>query len=542
MRLFAAARATAVRSLAAAVCALRGSLLRDDTYCLLHLPRLQGFQHNNPPKGGGGVGALPLAEKLMPQYMKEAGYSTYHVGKWHLGLHKTAYLPQNRGFDYSFGYYSGAMDYYAHNAQGAGHLDLHRAYANEEQQCQPMYNGTYDLGVLITEANSVLDQHSPEDNNLGKGTQPHIDTPLFMYLALHSVHEPNQVGEEWMRPFAAVQNGAAAPRRTMCGMIAALDDGIGNLHSHWKHAKGEAFWNNTVLFFHSDNGGPTYPGAANKNLPLRGGKLTLFDGGMRVNAFAYSAGLLSNANGRNETGMLHITDLLPTFVHLAGGALTGSNGALDGSNVWDTILSGAISPRTEILHLIDPLGNAASPNPAGCALSGLAGACANSSAIRKGNYKLIVGMYAACAKDDGASDPRACGWFNPDLPPPPPPPIPAACEAVMAKDCGSLKRNGTQCLACMTAHTKDLQAADCSAADAEAFCAGPDREHDPYDTTYRTGDAYENTMESLLSYDERSITYLTSANHAAAAFDPADPPMVLFDISKDPYGKRNESQ
>ena len=62
---------------------------------------------------------------------------------------------------------------------------------------------------------------------------------------LHSVHEPNQVGEEWMRPFAKVPNELATPRRTMCGMIAALDNGIGDLHSHWKHAKGEVFWNNT---------------------------------------------------------------------------------------------------------------------------------------------------------------------------------------------------------------------------------------------------------------------------------------------------------
>ena len=136
------------------------------------------------------------------------------------------------------------MDYYAHNAQGP-YLDLHRAHAREEQQCQPAYNGTYDLGVLIAEANVVLDQHSPEGNNMGKGNQPIIDTPLFMYLALHSVHEPNQVGEEWMRPFAKVPNELATPRRTMCGMIAALDNGIGDLHSHWKHAKGEAFWNNT---------------------------------------------------------------------------------------------------------------------------------------------------------------------------------------------------------------------------------------------------------------------------------------------------------
>ena len=104
-------------------------------------------------------------------------------------------------------------------AEQGPHLDLHRAYANSEQQCLPTYNGTYDLGVLIAEANSVLDQHSPEDNNAGKGNQPDLDTPLFMYLALHSVHEPNQVGEEWMRPFASVPNSAATPRRTMWSVV-----------------------------------------------------------------------------------------------------------------------------------------------------------------------------------------------------------------------------------------------------------------------------------------------------------------------------------
>ena len=113
-----------------------------------------------------------------------------------------------------------------------------------------------------------------------------------------------------------------------------------------------------------------------------------------MNAFIYSAGRLPSAAGRIENGLLHITDLLPTFVHLAGGSLAGSNGALDGFNVWSTIATGAASPRTEILHLIDPLGNTGPiPNPAGCELSGLSGTCANSSAIRKGNYKLIVGTY-----------------------------------------------------------------------------------------------------------------------------------------------------
>eukprot|EP01045_Picozoa_sp_COSAG04_P014895 COSAG04_NODE_1142_length_8088_cov_3.373388_4_plen_278_part_00 len=211
-------------------------------------------QHFNAPVGGGGVGALPLKEKLLPQYLKEAGYATHHVGKWHLGLIKPAYLPQNRGFDTSFGYYSGAIDYYQHTAQG--HLDLHRATApGAEQTCGIIYDGTYDLGVLITEANRVLDRHSPQNASArtafsGPTSQPPVLEPLFLYLALHSVHEPNEVGEEWIRPFPHVPNPIACPRRTMCGMIAAMDHGLGQFVDHWQTAKGEAFWNNTIILFH----------------------------------------------------------------------------------------------------------------------------------------------------------------------------------------------------------------------------------------------------------------------------------------------------
>jgi hypothetical protein len=288
---------------------------------------------------------------------------------------------------------SGAIDYYTHTAQG--HLDLHRAAgAGSKQTCGTIYDGTYDLGVLITEANRVLDRHSPRSPNATDPEAPEAPLdPLFLYLALHSVHEPNEVDPAWTQPYMHKPNPLSCPRQTMCGMIAAMDDGLGQLVDHWRSAKGETFWNNTIILFLSDNGGPVYPGAANKNLPLRGGKLTLFDGGMRVNAFAYSAGWLPSANGRVEKCLTHITDIIPTFVGLAGGSLTGSNGKLDGYDIWPTISKGAPSKRTEILHLLDPLGNDASVQVKGCVGSGDApGKCSNSSAIRVGDFKLIVGV------------------------------------------------------------------------------------------------------------------------------------------------------
>ena len=125
-------------------------------------------------------------------------------------------------------------------AAAQGFLDLHRAEAAAEQTCQPRYDGTYDLGMLVGEANAVLERHP-------SGADA---PPLFLYLALHSVHAPEEVPASWEAPYAAVPNGPLTPRRTMCGMVACMDDGIGRLVAHWSTVRGEAWWNNTILFFH----------------------------------------------------------------------------------------------------------------------------------------------------------------------------------------------------------------------------------------------------------------------------------------------------
>ena len=137
---------------------------------------------------------------------------------------------------------------------------------------------------------------------------------------------------------------------------------------------------------------------------------------------------------------------------------------------------------------------------------------------------VLVGMYAACTKDNGSADPRSCGWWNPDVPPPPPPPVSPTCLAAMKADCGSVQQNSTMCLACMTAHSTALGQAGCTTIAAEMFCGiDPNREHDPHDVTYHPGDSYENTVPLIPKPQQHP-------------FAQADPPMVLFDISKDPNG------
>lgn len=175
---------------------------------------------------------------------------------------------------------------------------------------------------------------------------------------------------------------------------------------------GEAFWNNSLVLFHSDNGGATYEGAGALNYPLRGGKLTLFEGGMRVNAWAY--GPLIEKPGRVHSGLMHITDIVPTFVRLAGGRRDGGK-PLDGLDLWAAWSRGEASPRSEIVHLIDSFGNGERLNFRGCEVNGEAGACQNSSSLRSGDWKLIVGMFAACEEraQAGSQDPeRFCHRFR----------------------------------------------------------------------------------------------------------------------------------
>jgi hypothetical protein len=160
---------------------------------------------------------------------------------------KTKYLPQNRGFDTAFGYYEGAIDYYTHTV--GPFLDLHEAVAGGEQQCLPQLNGTYDMVLFGEKANALLDAHLEEHT----GANGSLVAPLFLYLALHSVHEPDECPKNWTDLYPHVST--ADNRRTMCGMVSAMDSVVGDVVSQWQSKMGR----NWIMLFHSDNGGPTYP-------------------------------------------------------------------------------------------------------------------------------------------------------------------------------------------------------------------------------------------------------------------------------------------
>jgi arylsulfatase A-like enzyme len=274
---------------------------------------------------------IPLDEKLLPQILKEAGYSTAIIGKWHLGHADRKLWPKQRGFDYQYGALIGEIDYNTHKVHGVTDW-----YRNNRKLDEPGYVTT----LLGKDAVRHIRQHDPAK-------------PLFMYLAFTAPHTPFEAPKAYVDRFASI---ADPNRRTYAAMINAMDEQIGAVLAELSRKR---MREDTLVIFHSDNGGVTSATFAGqietkgqlpaRNTPLRNGKGSLDEGGTRAVA-------LANWPGRIKPGKvdqpMHVVDMLPTLAGRAGASLSGTK-PLDGVDVWQTLSQGAPSPRTEIVYNVE---------------------------------------------------------------------------------------------------------------------------------------------------------------------------------------------
>jgi arylsulfatase A-like enzyme len=259
---------------------------------------------------------LPLEERLLPQALREVGYTTAICGKWHLGSFDKAYFPHARGFDHSYGHLLGALDYFTHIRDGKD--DWYR-------DAVPLKEEGYSTHLIAKEAARLV-----------KAQPKH--KPLFLYVPFNAVHAPHQVPEKYKEPYKHLPE----PRRTYAGMVAAMDEAIGQILGALDQTGRRQ---NALIFFSSDNGGPN-PRRVTSNGPLRAGKGTLYEGGVRTVACAAWAGHIKP--GSVVQTPMHVSDLYPTFLRLAGASLE-QKLPLDGVDILACLTDGKPSPRKEVL-------------------------------------------------------------------------------------------------------------------------------------------------------------------------------------------------
>jgi arylsulfatase A len=293
---------------------------------------------------GAAVGLNP-AEHTVAELLKQAGYRTACIGKWHLG-DQPEFLPPRRGFDYYLGTpYSNDMGPGEDGAKSnlGDPLPVRKPEKSEGRKTGP--EPLADTGIMgaeqpplpLVENETVIARIRQPEQQLSvrryteaalKFIHANKDKPFFLYLAHNAVHFPLYPGKEFQKKSANGNYG---------DWVEEMDWSVGQVLATLRELKLEG---RTLVIFTSDNGGtPT-----GVNAPLRGFKMSTWEGGIRVPTIAWWPGKVPAGTETDAiTGMF---DILPTFVKLGGGKLP-TDHKLDGGDIWPLLAGkpGAKSPH-----------------------------------------------------------------------------------------------------------------------------------------------------------------------------------------------------
>ncbi|TWU33375.1 sulfatase-like hydrolase/transferase [Novipirellula artificiosorum] len=216
-----------------------------------------GYVNNMPFDPHNHVMGFPQSEKTIASRLKQVGYRTGMVGKWHLGA-ASEFHPLRRGFDFYYGFLGGGHDYFTVDTTAA----LHENYkAAIDDNGKPVAFDGYLTEVLTDEAIRFIDQSA--------------DLPYFLYVAYNAPHTPLQAPEDKIQQFESIKD---KKRRTYAAMVSCMDDQIGRLLQKIDDSGDR---DHTLVVFLSDNGGPESSNGSD-NGPFRGAKGDVFEGGIHV--------------------------------------------------------------------------------------------------------------------------------------------------------------------------------------------------------------------------------------------------------------------
>ncbi len=263
---------------------------------------------------------LPASEVTIAEALRERGYYTAHIGKWHLGR-ENGMAPHEQGFADSLLMQSGLY-------LPEDHSDV----VNAKLPFDPIdrflwagmgYSASYNSGDmdLFKPGGYLTDYWTDESIKVIKANK---HRPFFLYLAHWGPHTPLQATRE---DYEAVGDIQPHRKRVYAAMIRAVDRSVGRVLDTLEE---EGIADNTVVIFTSDNGGAGYIGLPDVNSPFRGWKITMFEGGLRVPMFIKWPARIE-AGTTVDTPVAHI-DVMPTLAAAAGAPLP-EGVAIDGENV-----------------------------------------------------------------------------------------------------------------------------------------------------------------------------------------------------------------
>eukprot|EP00040_Diaphanoeca_grandis_P027589 m.157279 g.157279 ORF g.157279 m.157279 type:complete len:561 (-) comp31048_c0_seq1:97-1779(-) len=313
---------------------------------------------HNPDDPISGFAGMARNMTGIAEVLKKGGYATHYAGKWDVGMATNEHSPVGRGYDSTLHYWHHANDYWTFQTgacEANGSKTMVHDFWNKDTAVNETYGRPAKQKVNVPMCTSshqnpsgtcIFEDTLFEERISEKIATADISTPHFFFWATHIVHGPLEIPDAQLAKFSFINN----PQRALYhSMVNFIDGSIGRVVTALKDKN---MYDNTLIIFSSDNGGPL---PAGNNYPLRGGKFSDWEGGIRVNAFVSGGFLPPAMRGTLQTGLVAGWDWYATVAALAGVDPTDEKAAkaglppIDSHNLWP-LLSGAnsTSPRTQL--------------------------------------------------------------------------------------------------------------------------------------------------------------------------------------------------